>query len=131
MHRGRHRVSADPRRSCWREGHTVYRKYRRWSRWRSSRYRRLDLRNEREVIAYLHGDQALIVVRGIRIHEFLRVAHLGDHVGVKRECRIGAETGMGDDAFHGSEPIDSLDDCRVIQVVHVEENSPVVLAWIV
>lgn len=38
---------------------------------------------------------------------------------------------MGDDVFHGSEPIDSLDDCRVIQVVHVEENSPVVLAWIV
>lgn len=29
----------------------------------------LDLRNEREAIAYLHGDQ-LIVVGGIRIHEF-------------------------------------------------------------
>ena len=38
---------------------------------------------------------------------------------------------MGDGAFQGSEFIDGLDDCRVIQVVRVDENSPVILAWIV
>ena len=38
---------------------------------------------------------------------------------------------MGDGAFQSSEFIDSLDERRAIQVVRVDENSPVVLAWMV